>query len=107
MKIAWSHFAETQLDEIYDYYLKKAGEKTASSLVVSIIRHADYLCENPKAGQEEELLKDRKTEYRYIVYKNYKIIYSVDEQLQFIKIADVFDTRQNPVKIKREKGQRE
>ena len=43
MKIAWSHFAETQLDEIYDYYLKKAGEKTASNLVVSIIRQADYL----------------------------------------------------------------
>jgi toxin ParE1/3/4 len=107
MKIAWSHFAETQLDEIYDYYLKKAGEKTASSLVVSIIRHTDYLRENPKAGQLEELLKDRKIEYRYIVYKNYKIIYSIDEQLQFIKIADVFDTRQNTVKIKREKGQRE
>ena len=103
MKIAWSEFAETQLDEIYDYYLKKAGEKTASNLIVSIIRHADYLCENPKAGQLEELLKDRKTEYRYIVYKNYKIIYSIDEQLQFIKIADVFDTRQNPLKIEREK----
>lgn len=103
MKIVWSHFAETQLDKIYDYYLKKAGEEKASNLVVSIIRHADYLRENPKAGQLEELLADRKIEYRYIVFKNYKIIYSIDEQLQFIKIADVFDTRQNPVKIKREK----
>jgi mRNA-degrading endonuclease RelE of RelBE toxin-antitoxin system len=41
--------------------------------------------------------------YRYIVCGNYKIIYSVDIEEQLIKIADVFDTRQNPIKIKRNK----
>ncbi|WP_445733745.1 hypothetical protein [Mariniflexile sp.] len=54
-------------------------------------------------GQEEELLKERKNQYRYLVFKNYKVIYSVDEQNEFIKIADVFDTRQNPPKMKRTK----
>ena len=34
---------------------------------------------------------------------NYKIIYSVDIELKLIKVADVFDTRQNPIKIKRNK----
>jgi hypothetical protein len=51
--------------------------------------------------QIEELLIDRQYAYRYIVCKNYKIIYSIDYTLQLIKIADVFDTRQNPTKIKR------
>lgn len=51
--------------------------------------------------QIEDLLIDRKDGYRYIVCGNYKIIYSVDIELKLIKIADVFDTRQNPIKIKR------
>ncbi|HTO34621.1 MAG TPA: hypothetical protein VLZ72_00165 [Flavobacterium sp.] len=55
----------------------------------------------PFIGQEEELLKKRKIKYHYLVYKNYKLIYSVDEQKGFIKIADVFDTRQNPAKMNR------
>ncbi|SNA79961.1 Putative plasmid stabilization system protein (fragment) [Flavobacterium psychrophilum] len=53
--------------------------------------------------QTEELLIDREEIYRYIVCDDYKIIYSVDIKLKFIKIADVFDTRQNPIKIKRNK----
>ena len=51
--------------------------------------------------QIEELLIDRKSVYRYIVCGNFKIIYSIDKELKLIKIADVFDTRQNPIKIKR------
>ncbi|WP_288462381.1 hypothetical protein [uncultured Chryseobacterium sp.] len=54
-------------------------------------------------GQTEFLLEDRIIPYHYIVESNYKIIYSVDEENQLIKIADVFDTRQNPKKIAREK----
>lgn len=53
--------------------------------------------------QIEDLLIDREDDYRYIVCDNYKIIYSVDIELQLIKIADVFDTRQNPITIKRNK----
>ena len=53
--------------------------------------------------QIEELLIDREETYTYLICKNYKIIYSVDHKLKRIKIADIFDTRQNPVKIKRVK----
>ena len=53
--------------------------------------------------QIEDLLVDRDDTYRYIVCDNYKIIYSVNIALKLIKIADVFDTRQNPIKIKRTK----
>ncbi len=103
MRVVWSKFAQAQLDEIFHYYLEEAGFKVAYSLIESIIKHPDYLTDNPKAGQLEELLKGRKLEYRYIIYKNYKIIYSVDTELNLLKIADVFDTRQNPRKIERNK----
>ncbi len=103
MKIVWSQFAEETLDEIYAYYLDQAGERHARSFIKSIINHPEYLTSNPKAGQPEELLQNRETEYRYIVFKNHKIIYSIDHEHQLIKIADIFDTRQDPAKIIREK----
>jgi len=37
LKIIWSEFAETQLDDIYDYYEKKAGAKIAKKLIIEII----------------------------------------------------------------------
>ncbi|WP_179377413.1 type II toxin-antitoxin system RelE/ParE family toxin [Winogradskyella wichelsiae] len=102
-KIIWSDFSETQLDEIYEYYGKKASLKVATKIVTGIIKESEKLIKASFIGQEEELLKDREIQYRYLVFKNYKVIYSVDEQNGFIKIADVFDTRQNPPKMKRTK----
>lgn len=101
LKIIWSAFAETQLDEIYVYYEKKAGSKIAKKLLAGIIDEPKKLTRTPLIGQEEELLKQKKNQYRYLVFKNYKLIYSVDLENGFIKIADVFDTRQNPPKLKR------
>lgn len=101
LNIIWSAFAETQLDEIYEYYKNKVSSRVATKLVKGIINAPRKLIKTPFIGQEEELLKERKTQYRYLVFKNYKLIYSVDEESGFIKIADVFDTRQNPPKIKR------
>ncbi len=58
-------------------------------------------CSHPRVGQEEELLKERDESYRYLVHGNYKIIYSTDTEHEWIKIADMFDTGQNPMKMKR------
>lgn len=37
LKIIWSSFAETQLDEIYEYYEKKVSSRVATKLVKGII----------------------------------------------------------------------
>ncbi|MFD0835024.1 type II toxin-antitoxin system RelE/ParE family toxin [Mariniflexile aquimaris] len=103
LKIIWSEFAETQLDEIYDYYEQNVSTSVAKKLVRGIINEPKKLIKTPQIGQEEDLLKHREIEYRYLVFKNYKLIYSVDNENGFIKIADVFDTRQNPPKLKRTK----
>ena len=103
MKIIWSEFAENQLDEIYEYYEKKASPRIAKKLLKGIINEPEKLIKTPHIGQAEELLQERKIHYRYLVFKNYKLIYSVDTENGFIKIADVFDTRQNPPKLKRTK----
>jgi len=49
------------------------------------------------------MLKEKEIHYRYFVHKNYKLIFSFNKEKGFIKIADVFDTRQSPPKIKRTK----
>lgn len=103
LKIIWSEFAETQLDEIYEYYEKNASPKIAKKLLKEIINEPKKLINTPLIGQEEELLKQREIHYRYLVFKNYKLIYSVDMENGLIKIYDVFDTRQNPPKLKRTK----
>ena len=53
----------------------------------------------PEIGQREELLIDREQEFRYLICENYKVIYLVNSPENRIEITDVFDTRQNPVKI--------
>jgi toxin ParE1/3/4 len=103
LSIIWSDFAETQLDEIYDYYQQKAGSRVAAKLLKGIIEEPNKLIKTPFIGQEEELLMQRAIKYRYLVFNSYKLIYSVDQENGFIKIADVFDTRQNPPKMKRTK----
>ena len=57
----------------------------------------------PLIGQKEEILKSRSKTYRYLIHKNYKLIYSVNEHDEFIIITDVFVTGQNPIELKRTK----
>lgn len=103
LKIIWSDYAESQLDKIFEYYLENASYKVARKIIEKIINEPDKLLFDPEICQKEELLKDRIEEYRYLICDNYKIIYSVDQKQPLIKIANVFDTRQNPEKIDKTK----
>lgn len=102
-EVIWSRFSENQLDEIFDYYQNVANTKVATKIIRQIILSTDVLKTEPESGQIELMLENKVIRYRYLVNGNYKIIYSVDKENQHIKIADVFDVRQNPIKIKREK----
>lgn len=100
--VIWSEFSEKLIDEIFDYYEKKTKSyNVAKSIIEKILFAPNILLNNPKLGQIETLLKDRNIEYRYIVVSNYKLIYYIDELSKTINIADVFDTRQNPIKLRR------
>jgi plasmid stabilization system protein ParE len=102
-EIIWSNYAISQLDKIFKYYVENTNLKVAKNLLQKIVSEPNRVISNPEMLQVEDLLIDREDIYRYIIFKNYKIIYSVDSKLKRIKIADVFDTRQNPIKIKRKK----
>lgn len=103
-KITWSEFSEQQIDDIFLYYQQKSKSfNVAQKIIEKILLAPDKLITNPRIGQKEFALEYRKIEYHYIVESNYKIIYSIDDKNFKIEIADVFDTRQNPIKIERKK----
>ena len=97
LKVYWTESAIDQLENIFDYYKFKANIKVARNLVTKIIDRTIQLEKLPESGQLEELLKTKKNKYRYLVEGNYKIIYWIEDK--YVKIAAVFDTRQNPTKL--------
>ncbi|WP_449387072.1 type II toxin-antitoxin system RelE/ParE family toxin [Chryseobacterium lineare] len=99
VKIFWTNFGKKQLRNIFDYYKLKASLKVANKLVVGIVNKVNTLDFQKEIGQKEELLLSRKENFRYLVYKNYKIIYWFNQEKNRIEITDVFDARQNPIKI--------
>lgn len=100
LNIIWTRLAENKIEAIYKYYRKKAGFKVAKNIVNGIIDSSINLKYTPNIGQKEELLKERKQEFRSLVSRNYKIIYWSDTRNNNIIIANVFDCRQDPDKIK-------
>lgn len=101
--IRWSTFATQQIAGIYDYFIKTSGKTVAVKVVKGIIEAAEVLRKAPALGQQETLLKDKGADYRYLIHGNYKLIYKHDILSGQVHILDVFDTRQNPKKIKRYK----
>jgi plasmid stabilization system protein ParE len=101
LKVFWTDFAKSSLHEIFDYYKNKAGVRISHKLIEGIIKSTEILLNQPLTGQKEEMLNDRSEGFRYLIYKNYKIIYWINQSSQKIEIVDVFDTRQDPLKIKK------
>ena len=99
LRVFWTDTARFQLEDIFTYYKDKANIRVARKLVKQIIDRTIQLEKNPDSGPKEPLLSNRKFEFRYLVEGNYKIIYW--KQDNYIKIATVFDCRQNPEKMKK------
>ena len=75
VKIFWTVFAEKELENIFEYYKEKAGYRIAKRLVDNIYDTTETLKDQYEIGQKEELLIERVEEFRYLVVKNYKVIY--------------------------------
>jgi len=103
LTVFWTEFSEKELESIFEYYKRKANVSVAKKIIDEIYKETLKLKEQPRIGQIEELLKQRTQEFRYLVHKNHKIIYWINESKNRIEINDVFDTRQNPPKLKRTK----
>ena len=96
--VVWTWPARNDLQAIYNY-LAEISITIAGKQIEIIIRKIDILETGySRIGQVEPLLKNRAREYRYLVQDTYKIIYFLEEEK--IVVSMVFDTRQNPRKLK-------
>ena len=50
LKIAWTQFAENQLQDIFGYYNEKANKAVSNKLVTSILDRTIDLIKNPISG---------------------------------------------------------
>tara|TARA_R110002049_G_scaffold234399_1_gene407628 strand:- start:219 stop:527 length:309 start_codon:yes stop_codon:yes gene_type:complete len=97
MIIIWSDFAKKMLKEIHNHYRIKASKIIADSIKNDIFSATKQLLNFPKSGTVEQTLKRLNQNHRYLINGNYKIIYKLVKE--GVLITDVFDTRQNPIKI--------
>ena len=103
LKLNWTQYSKNELRKIFLYYKSKSNLKTAKNIVEEISSQVIILEKFPYVGQKEELLIDRKQDFYYFLHSNYKIIYYVDLEINLVEIVDIFDCRQEPLKIKRTK----
>jgi len=101
LTVYWTQFAEEKLEDIFEYYSISANLKVAHKLIDGIINQSTKLEKSPFIGQKEMLLIGRQQEFRYLVYKNYKIIYWINSAKKQIEIVNIFDCRQNPEEIEK------
>lgn len=97
MKVVWTNFALCALREIFVYYKENVNQKVADKIKTEIFKATKQLKTQPFSGAIDELLQMLNEEHRYLIVKNYKIIYKISDKK--IYITDVFDTRQNPEKL--------
>lgn len=100
MRIIWTDLAKANVKEIYTYYKEKVSIKVAKSVKNKIINKTRLLTKNPEMGQVEENPMVVNRGFRYLVEGNFKIVYKVFKTDKAILISTVFDTRQNPTKLK-------
>ena len=98
--VVWLQFAIDRLRHIYIYYTEKADRNTAQKIISEIVDATAILSEQPNMGVVEPLLVHHNQKFRYIIVKNYKIVYWLNVNQNRVEIANVFDVRQNPLRLK-------
>ena len=95
IKILWDNEAKSDLKLIFEF-IKLKSPQGAKNVVRDIVAQSKniYFAEQ---YQVDEFLGEP---YRRMIVRDYKIIYKINSQTE-IRILQIFDTRQNPMKLKK------
>jgi len=97
LRVIWSARSLKDLDSAYDL-LAEHSRQAANLIVETILERVAQIEKFPESGPLEPSLIHRKNEHRYLLSGHHKIIYRIEKQT--VLIIRVFDTRQNPNKLK-------
>jgi plasmid stabilization system protein ParE len=98
VEIFWTEKAKSDLRDIYNFLVSEIEEKKAFSIIQIISSRTSQLALFPESGSLEPYLLHLKRPYRRLIEGNYEIIYRIAND--YIYINRIFDSRQNPKKIK-------
>jgi plasmid stabilization system protein ParE len=90
---------EKDLEDIFNRMKDISSVHKAQDFIDKVFDKIEFLREFPYLGQKEVFIKKaRDLDYRYLVVEDCKILYRVINDM--ILVAYIFDTRQNPKKLK-------
>jgi toxin ParE1/3/4 len=98
MKIQYTEQSLISLQESLEFISKEVSLEKLEEIRDQILDSTDILIKHPKLGKKEAYLEHLKLSHRRIIEGHYKIIYRIEKET--IYITDIFDTRQDPVKMK-------
>jgi toxin ParE1/3/4 len=98
VKLVYTPQALESLKEALEFIAPNVSTQTLHSIRDRILLRADKLLKRPLAGRREEYLMHLGMNHRRVIESHYKIIYRIKDNC--IYVTDIFDTRQDPAKMK-------
>jgi toxin ParE1/3/4 len=99
MKIVYTDQALISINTSFDFLaLQEIPKEKIETIFDKIFNRIDALAQTPNIGQKEYLTSHSDKVYRRIIESHFKIIYFIEQETVFI--TDIFDTRQDPTKMK-------
>jgi len=95
IQILWDNQAKADLKLIFEF-IKLKSPQGAKNVIRDIIIQSKSI-HFAEQYQIDEFLGEP---FRRMVVRNYKIIYKIQSETE-IRILQIFDTRQNPIKLKK------
>ena len=98
MKLVYTEQALDSLEEALGLIAQEVSYEKLIEIRNKVLDTADTLVLQPLKGQKEPYLEHLGLDHRRLVEGHYKIIYRVVGE--YIYITDIFDSRQDPDKMK-------
>ena len=99
MKVVYTSQAWLSIDSNIEFlYRQGLTEEKIAEIIDQVFERAESLINFPFSGQTEPMLSSQRKDYRRLTISHYKIIYFIEQETVFI--TDIFDSRQDPNKMK-------
>lgn len=99
MKVFLSELAETKLLKLSDYLILHFDIKTRDKFIEKLSKKIKQISIQPQSCPQSSEYKGL---YKCVVTKQTTFYYRISTELREIEIITIFDTRQNPDKLKKD-----
>lgn len=100
MKVVITETALLNLERGLEFMRKKHPEDRCLEVGRKVIRSTHELADNPFIGQLEPMFEELDQEHRRIIIGHFKVVYRIIEEHDTILVTDIFDSRQDPSRMR-------